>query len=136
MELFHFYRKCFAESAELFEPLWREVSLAPGKSEWRKRMSSLNERFEIEQMEQRIYFAYGIILNDKFASTDIWDILRQYPRSYRCSVIPVANGILLSSEITDQHLDRSIFGFLNQARGELIDMIDFSVNEEHVEINK
>jgi len=128
MDLFQFYRKCFVESAELFEPYWNVVEAAEGKRVWQKRLPPFTDRFVIEQAEEGIRFSYGILLDRAYSDTDLWDIVRQYPSRYRLTLSTAESGLLLSAEISDQLLDRSIFGFLYQARSELIDMIEFAVN--------
>ncbi|MDR6549204.1 hypothetical protein [Paenibacillus qinlingensis] len=125
MNLIQYYREQFLELVSQFEPNWEEEPFFKFGYRWNAMTSNLyKEFFQISQMKgEHMYLMYAIELPEIYKNTNIVEVVKNVSSSYELSMYMFSNKILLSSCVSIENLQQTTLGFLNQARGEIIDLV-------------
>ncbi|MNR07540.1 hypothetical protein D3C85_1236640 [compost metagenome] len=82
------------------------------------------EYFQITQIQdQPLYLLYAIELPERYKNTNISEVFRDVPSTYELSLVFFSDKVLLTSCVPIENLQQTSLGFLNQARGEIIDLV-------------
>ncbi|WP_239617832.1 hypothetical protein [Cohnella mopanensis] len=123
MKLIHFYRQLFVEAARAYEPVWEEEAALGYR--WHKRNYPLWEQFQIKDMDPDYpVLIYSLILPEAYLKTTIYEEIKRYPSKYELSIVILNRQIFLNATIQTDKLQDSLMGFLNQARGEFMNILD------------
>jgi hypothetical protein len=125
MNLIHYYREQFLELISQFEPKWEEEADFSFGYRWNSySMNLYKEFFQMTQIQgEALYLMYAIELPEKYKNTNISDVVKDVPSSYELSMYYFSEKILLTSCVSIDNLQQTSLGFLNQARGEMIDLV-------------
>ncbi|KRE98416.1 hypothetical protein ASG89_05250 [Paenibacillus sp. Soil766] len=125
MNLIHYYREQFIELKSQFEPNWEEDPLYKFGYRWNAITKNMyKEFFLITQMQDEpLCLMYVIELPEKYKKTNISEVVKNVSSSYELSMYYNSEKILLASCISIENLQQTSLGFLNQARGEIIDLV-------------
>ncbi|GGA08906.1 hypothetical protein GCM10008018_63170 [Paenibacillus marchantiophytorum] len=134
MNLKHYYRQQFLELITQFEHHWEEDPLYHYGFRWHSETnSSYKEIFQISQFpDETLYMIYTIELPDTYKRTNIHDVVRSASSPYELSMYYFADKILLSACVCIDFLQQTSLGFLNQARGELIDLVFSAIQIQNI----
>ncbi|NQX68987.1 hypothetical protein HQN90_22930 [Paenibacillus alba] len=133
MDLKHYYRQQFLELIEQFEHHWEEDLLYQYGFRWNSYANSTyKEIFQITHFrDESLYMIYTIELPESYKKTNMSDVVKNSSSTYELSMYYLSDKILLSACVSIEHLQQTSLGFLNQARGELIDLV-FSAIQMHI----
>ncbi|MEC0232116.1 hypothetical protein [Paenibacillus alba] len=133
MDLKHYYRQQFLELIEQFEHHWEEDLLYHYGFRWNSYANSTyKEIFQITHFrDESLYMIYTIELPESYKKTNMSDVVKNSSSTYELSMYYLSDKILLSACVSIELLQQTSLGFLNQARGELIDLV-FSAIQMHI----
>jgi len=124
VKLIQFYRQLFMEATRVYEPVWEEEAV-PFGYRWHKRNYPLKEQFQIRDMEPDYpALMYSLILPESYLGTTIYEEIKRYPSKYELSIVILDRRIWLNATLQSDKLQDSLMGYLNQARGELTNILD------------
>lgn len=125
MNLMHYYRQQFLELISQFEPNWEEDHNYRFGFRWNSyAKSSFKEIFQMTQFpSEPLYLVYAIELPEKYKKTNISEVVKNVSSSYELSLYLFSDKMLLSSCVSIENLQQTKLGFVNQARGEIIDLV-------------
>lgn len=125
MNLIHYYREQFIELIALFEPTWEEDPFYKYGFRWNAMTTKMfKESFQMSQGEgEPLYLMYALELPEKYKNTNISEVVKKESSSYELSMYYYSEKILLISCVSIENLQQTSLGFLNQARGEIIDLV-------------
>ncbi|QMV41416.1 hypothetical protein [Cohnella cholangitidis] len=124
MKLIQFYRQLFLEATRVYEPVWEEEAVVFGYR-WHKRNYPLWEQFQIKDMEpDHPVLMYSLILPEAYLETTIYEEIKRYPSKYELSIVILNRQIFLNATLQTDKLQDSMMGFMHQARGELMNILD------------
>ncbi|TVY09492.1 hypothetical protein [Paenibacillus cremeus] len=128
MTLSEFYRDQIMLLFQEFEREWEATVLYEFGYQWNRRVNSYQESFRIVEIgESYPYLMYTMTLSEDFKKTNIFDVAKQYNSRYEMSISLYREKLLLSIGVSCNNLNESVGGFLFRARGDLLDIIDFTV---------
>ena len=70
-----------------------------------------------------MYLAYAIELPEKYKKTNISEVVNNASSSYELILYLFSDKILLTSCVSIESLQQTTLGYVNQARGEIIDLV-------------
>ncbi|WP_261304692.1 hypothetical protein [Paenibacillus andongensis] len=125
MNLIHYYRQQFLELISQFEPNWEEDRTYRFGFRWNSyAKSSFKEIFQMTHFpSEPLYLVYAIELSEKYKKTNISDVVKNASSSYELSLYLFSDKILLTSCVSIESLQQTTLGYVNQARGEFIDLV-------------
>lgn len=125
MNLIAYYRQQFIELTAQFEPYWKEEPHYSYGFRWNSTAhSTFREIFQLTQFSHEpLYLVYAVVLPESFRHTNISDVVKNAPSAYELSMYYVKDHILLTACVSMDHLQQTSLGFVNQARGEMIDLV-------------
>jgi hypothetical protein len=124
VKLIHFYKRLFDEAVRAYEPVWEEEAVTYGYL-WSKYNYPLQEQFQIKDMEPDYpTLMYSLVLPESYLGTTIYEEIKRYPSKYELSIVILNRQIWLNATLQTDKLQDSLMGFLNQARGELMNILD------------
>jgi len=124
VKLVDFYRQLFLEAVQAYEPVWEEENV-PGGYCWRKFNYPFKEQFRINPFEGTDpTLMYSMVLPEAYLETTIYDEIKRYDSRYELSIVLLNRQIWLNAALRADKLEDSLMGFLNHARGELMNIID------------
>ena len=125
MNLIHYYREQFLELISQFEPNWEEEPFYKFGFRWNSFTTTMHkEFFQMTQIQSEpLYLMYAIELPEKYKNTNISEVVKNVSSSYELSMYFFSDKILLTSCVSIDNLQQTSLGFLNQARGEIIDLV-------------
>ncbi|NQX58675.1 hypothetical protein [Paenibacillus qinlingensis] len=125
MNLIHYYREQFLELKSQFEPNWEEEPFYQFGYRWNAFTANMyKEFFQMTQMQNEpLCLMYAIELPEIYKNTNISEVVKRVSSSYELSMYVFSEKILLTSCISIENLQQTSLGFLNQARGEIIDLV-------------
>ncbi|MGG1554792.1 hypothetical protein [Paenibacillus ferrarius] len=131
MNLIAYYRQQFIELSDQFEPHWKEERDYQFGFRWTSTAhSTYREFFQLTQFPQEpIYLIYAILLPESFKHTNIGDAVKSLSSPYEMSIYYVRDKLLLTACISTEQLQQTSLGFLNQARGEIIDVVFSAIHK-------
>ncbi|MFC5404528.1 hypothetical protein [Cohnella soli] len=138
MKLTEFYKQLFLEAINAYEPVWEEEERVPFGYRWRKRNYPLHELFQIKDMHPgQPVLMFTLVLPETYLQTTIYEEIRRYPSAFDMSIVLYNKQLWLNAALQTDKLQDSIMGFLNQARGELMNVLDclISIPEEAASSN-
>jgi hypothetical protein len=125
VKLIEFYKQRFLEAIDVFEPVWEEEETALFGYRWYKRNYPLTEQFQIKEMyPDNPVLTYSLVLPESYLETSIYEEIKRYPSQYDLSIVILNRKLWLNAATPTNKLQDSIMGFLNQARGELMNILD------------
>ncbi|MFC5470779.1 hypothetical protein ACFPPD_18995 [Cohnella suwonensis] len=125
MKLTEFYRQLFLEAISMYEPVWEDEEQVSYGYRWRKRNYPLPEQFQIIDMHPgHPVLIFSMVLSEAYLQTTIYEEIRRYPSSFDLSIVLLNKQLWLNASLQTDKLQDSIMGFLNQARGELMNVLD------------
>jgi len=124
VKLIEFYRQLFLEAVRAYEPVWEEEAV-PSGNRWRKSNYPFKEQFRINEMEGEYpLLTYSMVLPESYLETTIYEEIKRYRSRYELSIVLLNRRIWLNAVLRADKLEDSLMGFLNHARGELMNIID------------
>jgi hypothetical protein len=125
MNLIHYYRQQFLELISQFEPNWEEDRHYRFGFRWNTyAKSSFKEFFQMTQFpSEPLYLVYAIELPERYKKMNISEVVKNASSSYELSLFLFSDKILLSSCVSIESLQQTTLGYVNQARGEIIDLV-------------
>lgn len=125
MNLIHYYREQFLELISQFEPKWEEEPFDKYGFRWNSIANNMfSEFFQITQVYgEPLHLVYGIELPSIYKHTNIDEVVKNVSSAYELSMYVLSDNILLTSGVSVDNLQQTSLGFLNQARGEIIDLV-------------
>ncbi|CAN7616502.1 hypothetical protein LJR153_004624 [Paenibacillus sp. LjRoot153] len=125
MNLIDYYREQFLELKSQFEPNWEEDPFYQFGFRWNAFTTNrYKEFFQLTQIQgEPLYLMYAIELPEKYKNTNISEVVKSASSSYELTMYYFSEKILLTSCVSIDNLQQTSLGFLNQARGEIIDLV-------------
>lgn len=124
MRLIQFYGQLFFDAVLQYEPVWEEQAVPDGYC-WHKSNYPLREQFRIRDMGSDYpQLMFSMILPDSYLETTIYEDIKRYPSNYELSIVLLNRRIWLNAVLRADKLEDSLLGFMNHARGELMNIID------------
>jgi hypothetical protein len=115
----------FLEAIDAFEPVWEEEDAVLYGYRWHKRNYPLTEQFQIREMfPVDPVLMYSLVLPESYLETTIYEEVKRYRSHYDLSIVILNRKLWLNAATPTDKLQDSIMGFLNKARGELMNILD------------
>lgn len=125
VKLLQFYRQLFLEATSIYEPVWEEDKSIEFAYRWHKSNYTLREQFQINDMSpNHPVIIYSLVLPASYLETTIYEEVKRYPSKYELSIVILNRQIWLNAALRTDRIQDSLMGFLNQARGELMNILD------------
>ncbi|WP_127581607.1 hypothetical protein [Paenibacillus koleovorans] len=132
MNLLFYYRELFAEASKEYEPGWEEDRGFKDGFRWRKKGGRHNtEVFQIEEWHHEcpvLRFAY--LLPSTYSETTLCEEVDRYKSNYELKMHATPACVVLSAALPVEKLQESMMGFVNRARSELLDILDFTIMKQ------
>jgi hypothetical protein len=125
LKLIEFYRQLFLEAVQIFEPVWIEEEDVLFGYRWSKHNYPLMEQFQITDMHpDHPVLMYTIVLPESYLDTTIYEEVKKYSSKFDLSIVIMNRKLWLNAAMSTGMLQDSLMGFMNQARGELMNIMD------------
>lgn len=137
MRLTQFYRELFLEATQLYEPVWKEEQDLLFGYRWYKDNYPLKEHFQITDAGSAgPILMYTLVLPEAYLNTTIYEEVKRYISPIEVSIVISSRKVWLNASLRSDHLQSSLMGFINQARGELSNILDCVIQrtEERVKL--
>ncbi|MFD0672319.1 hypothetical protein [Cohnella sp. GCM10027633] len=128
MTLIQFYKQLIIEAFQKFEPVWREDRRYEQGVRWIKRNYPNQEQLQITEMKHEPpVLMYSIVLPELYLQTTIYEEIKSYKSQYELTLAILDRKLWLNATVSTANLQDSIMGFIHQARGQLMNIIDCTI---------
>ncbi|MFC5530373.1 hypothetical protein [Cohnella yongneupensis] len=128
MTLIEFYKNLIVEAFQKFEPVWQEDLKYGLGFRWIKRNYPQKEQFQItDLMSEPPVLMYSIVLPEPYLHTTIYEEIKNYKSQYELTLAILDRKLWLNATISTANLQDSIMGFINQARSQLMNIVDCTI---------
>lgn len=125
MRLSDFYKDLFEEAFCKFEPVWEAEPPSPAEYRWSKTNYPFKEQFQIVHSEDgHSVLLFSFLLPEPYLESAIFEEVKRYESSYGLSLIVMEKTLRLVAKQPADNMRESILGFIHQARGEVMDILD------------
>jgi hypothetical protein len=125
VRLLEFYRQLFLEAISVYEPVWEEDTSMQFGYRWHKKNYPLKEQFQINDMSPiHPVIIYSLVLPESYLGTTIYEEIKRYPSKFELSIVILNRQLWLNAALRTDKQQDSLMGYLNQARGELMNILD------------
>jgi hypothetical protein len=125
LKLVQFYRELFLEAVREYEPVWKEEQDVMFGYRWHKNDYPLTEQFQItDAYPSSPVLMYSMVLPESYLQTTIYEEIKGNCSPFDLSIVILNRKLWLNAALHSDHLQSSLMGFLHQARGELMNILD------------
>lgn len=128
MTLLEFYKGLTVEAFQKFEPVWREDGGYAQGFRWSKRNYPNREQLQITDLVgEEPVIMYSIVLPEPYMRTTICQEIRNYRSQYELTLVILGRELWLNAAVSTAKLQESIMGFIHQARSQLMNIVDCTI---------
>lgn len=128
MTLVEFYKQLVLEAFKNFEPVWQIDHTYELGYRWLKCDYPIQEQLQIMELHNEPpVLIYSFLLPESYLQTTIFEEIRRYDSEYALSLAILNNKLWLNASVSTEILHDSIMGFIHQARGQLMNIIDCTI---------
>lgn len=126
--LIDFYKLLIHEAFDNFEPVWRLDTEYKQGFRWMKCNYPNQEQLLLTNRQHDTpVLIYSIVLPEPYKRTTIGNEIRRYASDYELSLAHWDGKLWLNATVSTENLHDSIMGFIHQARGQLMNIIDCTI---------
>lgn len=137
MTLVDFYQNLIVEAFYKFEPVWKVDPEYKQGVRWIKRNYPNQEQLQLTDLKDEApLITYSMVLPESYLHTTIFEEIGNYRSQYKLTLFVLDRKLWLSVTLSTSNLQESIMGFIHQARSQLMNIVDCTIQHQNECITK